>query len=407
MDTNEFIQRVQDDFLTPLTQLPVMQLQLMDIGHDQAVSDFQNAVAQLCAPQGPEFNGKGANAFFDLVSQYLGAESGFSDYTNEGVSDLITQVISTTSSSSTPVEKDMSTMVTTMNQSAVDAPTRPPSTSPESPTTPTEPPVGDPGPVIVIIVAVGLLIWLVATEAPLEANIMDIDGYVNQWVNEMKTLAGQPETKLPADPSTIAPSVQADLPAIAQATTASQEEELARQLSQEPEFRDLTLEEILAVIQNNPGGANINFYRDRLRQYRSLRNALRRKYPTIPADIITQIILKNPGLSRNEYDLLAQYYVQHQTVPFNVIAVTRAFDGSIVFLTKAALDHIREAHPDQFGNLDDAALIDLIMKTVRQNPSGYQDDGWIYGKAPGRRLKVVVNKDGMIVTFYYLSPGTP
>jgi hypothetical protein len=93
MDIDQLKQGMQKYFLTPLTNLPIEQIKLLDTNHDQSVQDFENAVAPLFAPNGSQFEGQGANAVVDCFQSYLTAEGALSNYESYGLTDRITTLL--------------------------------------------------------------------------------------------------------------------------------------------------------------------------------------------------------------------------------------------------------------------------------------------------------------------------
>ena len=165
----------------------------------------------------------------------------------------------------------------------------------------------------------------------------------------------------------------------------AQEEQWAQELSQENAFADLSLEEIRGTIRHNPRGGNRSFCRDRLRVYRSLRNWLRKRYDSkVSLEIISAIILANPGLVRTEYDLLVELYEKQQPeqISYNVVCVARTYDGTIVYLTETQLDHALEGHEQEFGNPDKGDFANMCMKLLQRNPDSFS------GKQTGLYNKV-------------------
>lgn len=118
----------------------------------------------------------------------------------------------------------------------------------------------------------------------------------------------------------------------------------------------------------------------------SMADDLARQY-NVPLSVIEDIINKNPGLTKDQYALLIQYYKKYGKYPFGVRIVFTGVDQNgntrIYFITNGDMQHIRE-HPDQLQNLSDDELLALIQRLLQKDP----DD-------------VVINKGKQFVDYYY------
>ena len=107
----------------------------------------------------------------------------------------------------------------------------------------------------------------------------------------------------------------------------------------------------------------------------------------VPLSVVEDIMNKNPGLTKDEYALLVQYYKKYGTYPYNVVAIFTGVDQNgksrIYFITQGDLKHIREKHIE-FDALSDAELIGLIKELLQQEPD-----------------RVKRSKDGTSQAFYY------
>lgn len=98
----------------------------------------------------------------------------------------------------------------------------------------------------------------------------------------------------------------------------------------------------------------------------------------VPESVVEEIISKNPGLTKEQYALLVQYYKKYgNTIPFNVSA---AFTGinqngksQIYYITQGDIKHTRE-HPDALQTLNDAELFSLIEKLLQREADDTQVD---------------------------------
>jgi hypothetical protein len=255
MDAADFKQFVQRHFVTPLDQLPTTQLRFLDTNHDQSVRDFQDAIGMLFAPGGPTFGGKGATALAELVGKYLDSENAFSSYLYNSVSSHISQVISESANDNSQVKSLLASLDTGGGWGAMGIAagwaTQQEQTTGESSGPPgLENPIWD---LIQIFIIVGMLTVIVWASGDQEIKIRDISDEINQWVHKMTGLAGEPESTLPADPSTLATSVQADLPGITIQNALSPDQQgLAQKLYADYASQGYTLDEILALIERYP-----------------------------------------------------------------------------------------------------------------------------------------------------------
>jgi hypothetical protein len=135
----------------------------------------------------------------------------------------------------------------------------------------------------------------------------------------------------------------------------------------------------------------------------------------VPASVVQEIIDKNPGLTRDQYALLVQYYKKYGTYPYNVRTVFTGVDQNgktrIYYITQGDLDHIRGKHIE-FDTLSDEELMALIEELLQQTPDQvkkskdgtslayYYDDVEIDGKYYTIGIAISATNPGRIVTTY-------
>lgn len=146
----------------------------------------------------------------------------------------------------------------------------------------------------------------------------------------------------------------------------------------------------------------------------SLAEELAQQYG-VPASVVQDIIDKNPGLTKDQYALLVQYYKKYGTYPYNVRAIFTGVDqngkSKIYFVTQGDMAHIRE-HPDALQQLTDDELLALLQKLL-QNPADdtivdkgrglvdyYYDDVLIDGKYYTVIIRVSTTNPGRIISTY-------
>jgi hypothetical protein len=108
----------------------------------------------------------------------------------------------------------------------------------------------------------------------------------------------------------------------------------------------------------------------------------------VPLSVVEDIISRNPGLTKDEYALLVQYYKKYHTYPYNVRSVFTGVDQNgktkIYYITQGDIDKIRRDHGDDFASLSDDQLIDLIQELLQEDPA-----------------QVRVDKSRNLIDFYY------
>jgi hypothetical protein len=101
----------------------------------------------------------------------------------------------------------------------------------------------------------------------------------------------------------------------------------------------------------------------------SIASELSKQYG-VPLSVVEDIINKNPGLTKDEYALLVQYFKKFGKYPFNVQAIFTGVDQSgktrIYYVTQGDVDKIRRDHKDDFASLSDEQLIELIRRLLQQ-----------------------------------------
>jgi hypothetical protein len=89
----------------------------------------------------------------------------------------------------------------------------------------------------------------------------------------------------------------------------------------------------------------------------------------VPLSVVDDIINNNPGLTKDEYALLIQYYKRYGTYPFKVRAVFTGVDqngkSKIYYITQGDLKHICE-HADNLQTLSDDELLALIQELLQE-----------------------------------------
>ncbi len=291
MDIDQLKQGIQKYFLTPLTNLPIAQIKLLDTNHDQSVQDFENAVAPLFAPNGSQFEGQGANAVADCFQSYLTAEGALSNYESYGLTDRITTLLRKCAMALTDEEAAMKALPNNTPLEAGAAAAASTAVKGEEIGAPEEgadPPSIPIVQVIIGIVALGVGVWAYQDQQNKVNALSDI---MTTWVNDMKNLALQPDPKgsqLPGPPAQqIDPGASYDagqLVANALGTSLSPEQEqLAEQLANE---YGIPIEDVVDIMVKNP-----NLTPEQLR-------ALLAEY--------TNVINANPGLVK-KYGALAVF----------------------------------------------------------------------------------------------------
>ncbi|HEU5381122.1 MAG TPA: hypothetical protein VFV38_37335 [Ktedonobacteraceae bacterium] len=146
----------------------------------------------------------------------------------------------------------------------------------------------------------------------------------------------------------------------------------------------------------------------------SMAGDLARQYG-VPESVVQDIIDKNPGLSKEEYALLVQYYKKYGTYPYNVRAIFTGLDQNgksrIYFVTQGDMKHIRE-HPDALQELSDEELLALIQRLLQEQPDdvvvdkgrklidNYYDNVEINGKYYTVIIRMSSSTPGRIISTY-------
>jgi hypothetical protein len=114
----------------------------------------------------------------------------------------------------------------------------------------------------------------------------------------------------------------------------------------------------------------------------------------VPLSVIEEIINKNPGLTKDEYALLVQYYKKYGTYPFNVraafIGVDQNGKSKIYYTTQGDIDKIRRDHKDDFASLSNEELIELIQRLLQQ---------WLLPQEQSGGFKI--DKNRQLLDYYY------
>lgn len=134
---------------------------------------------------------------------------------------------------------------------------------------------------------------------------------------------------------------------------------------------------------------------------------------------IRQIMRANPGLSSNEYKLLAEYYQENGSYPYNVRAIFPGEDingdTSTYYLDDGAFKKV-PTHPDDLQNMSDEKLTALVQDLLSgppddevPNPSkGFVDYLYddVYVNPPGHYITVDIRisttSPGRIISVYEL-----
>ncbi len=93
----------------------------------------------------------------------------------------------------------------------------------------------------------------------------------------------------------------------------------------------------------------------------------------ITLDDIRAIIANNPGLSKDQYRLLIEYYRRYQKIPYDVVSVIgvgtnkKGKPAKIFYVTRGDVKHVRGGHIE-FDMLTDGELVALIAELLQQQP---------------------------------------
>jgi hypothetical protein len=113
----------------------------------------------------------------------------------------------------------------------------------------------------------------------------------------------------------------------------------------------------------------------------------------VPLSVVEDIINNNPGLTKDEYALLIQYYKKYGTYPFKVRAVFTGVDqkgnSKIYYITQGDIDKIRRDHGDDFASLSNEQLIELIQRLLQQQLPQEQLSGF------------KIDKNRQLLDYYY------
>ncbi len=93
----------------------------------------------------------------------------------------------------------------------------------------------------------------------------------------------------------------------------------------------------------------------------------------ITLDDISTIIANNPGLSKDQYGLLIEYYQRYGKMPYGVVGIIgvgankKGKAAKIFYVTQGDVKHIRDGH-DEFKSLSNEELIATITELLKQDP---------------------------------------
>ncbi len=135
----------------------------------------------------------------------------------------------------------------------------------------------------------------------------------------------------------------------------------------------------------------------------------------VPLSAVEDMIAKNPGLTRDEYALLVQYYKKYGTYPYGVISIFTGMDqngkSKIYFVTRGDLKHTRQ-HSDHLQHLSDEELLQIIQKLLQGEPDlvkidkqrnlidYYYNDEEINGKYVTVIIRMSTSTPGRIISIY-------
>lgn len=108
---------------------------------------------------------------------------------------------------------------------------------------------------------------------------------------------------------------------------------------------------------------------------------LQKEFGDVSLDDIRAIIGDNPGLTKDQYRLLIEYFKRTGKKPYNVrsvVGIGTRKDGSparIIFITQGDIKHIRDEHPDDFESLSDQKLAETLTNLMKGNANATSDDG--------------------------------
>lgn len=275
-DVSDFVQALQRNLIAPLERLPLTQLKALDMLHDQSVQDFQAIIGQLYASSGP-FTGQTADALADLLADYYTAEHVLSAYTGDGLSERIGKLIQFCQQVVADLKPQLQALQegdpfkaagTTLAAGETGAAVGPDET-------PAVPLVQ-----LVLVAAIGTI--FLSAQARQEWQVWQAFDTMHYWEMNMNGLAQYQESRLPPGPTAFTQGVGSDLP------------DIPFQLNGQV----ITVGEgdIASELFDEFGGV------------------------VSMADIL-DILANNPGLTKDEYRFLVDYYRRYGKKPYHVVAV--------------------------------------------------------------------------------------
>lgn len=205
-DIEDIKHAVQRDFLIPLSEFQA-HTQALDTVHDQCVQEFQKALQALFSP-GVAFHGAAADAVAQLTETYLAAQRAMGDYTSSSLSYRLGQAASLSQKTVAEIEPLLSSLhdfplaqAFGVAGGAVKGAEQPVEESlpPPDPENPISLGIYLAG-LAVVALGVGTAVFLTSyNEQQMRAN--EVWQEVRQWQRGMNTLAAQPESRLPPEPT--------------------------------------------------------------------------------------------------------------------------------------------------------------------------------------------------------------
>ncbi len=381
-DIEDIKHAVQRDFLIPLSEFQA-HTQALDTVHDQCVQEFQKALQALFSP-GVAFHGAAADAVAQLTETYLAAERAMGDYTSSSLSYRLGQAASLSQKTVAEIEPLLSSLhdfplaqAFGVAGGAVKGAEQPVEESlpPPDPENPISLGIYVAG-LAVVALGVGTTVFLASyNEQQMRAN--EVWQEVRQWQRGMNTLAAQPESRLPPEPTDPKPF----LPTASSLGLTTQQQKTAQELFQE--FGgDISLDDIENLIRQHP-----QWSKERLRQ-ELLRNQLKQG-TGYPGKLLRAGYTEDQILAM----IRSGYTTVHMAVILGDTSLGPATTPEGRVLTKHALEDSILRHGITLQQIDDALDNYSRVRTQQDGANAY-----IKKNADGTYTVVIFDKSGGIVT---------